>query len=59
MLQNQLKATTQLIQGHHWDTGMKPHDYIAVQSQVSIYHLLVSKIFTKCIHIHTHFYSWA
>ncbi|KDR24080.1 hypothetical protein L798_09415 [Zootermopsis nevadensis] len=34
LLQRQLKATTELIQGHHWDTGIKPQDYLSLQNQV-------------------------
>lgn len=34
LLQRQLKATTELIQGHHWDTGIKPQDYLTLQNQV-------------------------
>lgn len=45
LLQCQLKATTALIQGHHWDTGIKPHDYLTLQNQVIINHMLLSKIF--------------
>jgi hypothetical protein len=46
LLQRQLKATTALIQGHHWDTGIEPHDYITLQNQVIIKHLILNKIFT-------------
>jgi len=45
VLQHQLKATTELIQGHHWNTGIKPHDYVTLQNQVNIYHLILSTIF--------------
>jgi hypothetical protein len=46
VLQRQLKATTTLIQGHHWDTGIKPHDYLTLQNQVIISHLILSKTLT-------------
>jgi hypothetical protein len=45
LLQRQLQATTTLIQGHHWDTGIKPHDYLTLQNQVIINHLILNKIF--------------
>ena len=51
VLQHQLKATTELIQGHHWDTGIKPHDYVTLQNQVNIYHLILSTVFYS---VHTH-----
>lgn len=51
VLQHQLKATTELIQGHHWDTGIKPHDYVTLQNQVNIYYLILSTIFYS---VHTH-----
>lgn len=55
VLQHQLKATTELIQGHHWDTGIKPHDYVTLQNQVNIYHLILSTVFYSVhTHIHTH-----
>jgi hypothetical protein len=53
VLQNQLKATTELIQGHHWNTGVKPHDYVTLQNQVNIYHLILSAIFYS-LHTHIH-----
>jgi hypothetical protein len=34
LLQCQLQNTTELIQGHHWDTGIKPQDYLTLQNQV-------------------------
>jgi hypothetical protein len=46
LLQRQLKATTALIQGHHWDTGIKPQDYLTIQNQVIVNHLILNKIFT-------------
>lgn len=54
VLQHQLKATTELIQGHHWDTGIKPHDYVTLQNRVSVHHLLLT-------HTQTHAcsYCWA
>jgi len=51
VLQHQLKATTELIQGHHWDTGIKPHDYVTLQNQVNIYYLILNTIFYS---MHTH-----
>jgi hypothetical protein len=52
LLQRQLKATTALIQGHHWDTGIKPHDYITLQNQVIINHLILNKNIYLGIHYH-------
>jgi hypothetical protein len=45
LLQRQLKATTALIEGHHWDTGIKPHDYLTLQNQVIVNYLILSKTF--------------
>ena len=53
VLQHQLKATTELIQGHQWDTGIKPQDYVTLQNQVNVYHLILSTIF-YFVHTHTH-----
>ncbi|XP_033609685.1 A-kinase anchor protein 9 isoform X6 [Cryptotermes secundus] len=43
LLQCQLKATTALIQGHHWDTGIKPHDYLTLQNQLLALEVAVTK----------------
>ncbi|XP_069680061.1 A-kinase anchor protein 9-like isoform X4 [Periplaneta americana] len=43
LLQRQLKATTELVQGHQWDTGIKPHDYLTLQNQVLALEATVSK----------------
>ncbi|PSN48349.1 hypothetical protein C0J52_08074 [Blattella germanica] len=43
LLQNQLKATIESIQSHQWDTGIKPHDYLALQNQMLALKATVSK----------------
>jgi hypothetical protein len=53
VLRNQLKATTELIEGHHWNTGIKPHDYVTLQNKVNIYYLILSTIF-HLGYTHTH-----
>ena len=56
VLQHQLKATTELIQGHQWDTGIKPQDYVTLQNQVNVYHLILSTVF-YFVHTHTHIHA--
>ncbi|XP_063244341.1 pericentrin-like isoform X2 [Bacillus rossius redtenbacheri] len=34
LLERQLQATSELVEGHHWDTGVRPDQYLALQNKV-------------------------
>nr|CAD7200233.1 unnamed protein product [Timema douglasi] len=43
LLQKQLQATMELVQGHHWDTGIQPDQFLTLQNKMLSLEALVAR----------------